>query len=542
MIDCALVDRDSSQIDCKPPENAGAGSDDRTRKRARGEAPEDYAKRDAFKAVRGTRERLQSAPTASITAHFFSIVYYALINVTRELALKPIYTNAPRVYVFGPHAASDDELRARIELYDRGVDPELFVNLRNPLCWLPYNDQYLVCPSVGEVLSLCSLSLCGNLRNSKITVHAGDVHVERSHMVLLACRQYPRPGETADHKNPEQPLNDSRPNLSWKETVPQRFNQRQTALKGQRMHSNACHYSVFKDGKPVSNHISQKELAKHYRVSQSVVSEAVNYGRRFLGVYSISVDGRRLLSGSLLCQHPTLFNNVQCSSDGMISTCNQGVWQSWRHPKISGDKRRTTTIMGRVISYHTLFMECLLKRLLAGDETVDHIDGNWFDNSIINLQVTTSRSNSEKSVVKLVTSTLNHDSVVWGGLTHASQELGLHKSSICYAVSGRYKSAGGYSWRDSTVEEVEHFFRAMDALEDLPAAVASLASHPRHGELVRALELRREREAALARLGLCDPPVGWVRGTDASSGLSFYHREETGECRWRNPTLTRLGL
>ena len=69
-----------------------------------------------------------------------------------------------------------------------------------------------------------------------------------------------------------------------------------------------------------------------------------------------------------------------------------------------------------------------------------------------------------------------------------------------------------------------------------------MASHPRHGELVRALELRREREAALARLGLCDPPVGWVRGTDASSGLSFYHREETGECRWRNPTLTRLGL
>jgi len=56
MADCALVDRDSSQIDCPQSDCAGAGSDDRTRKRARGEAPEDYAKRDAFKAARGTRE------------------------------------------------------------------------------------------------------------------------------------------------------------------------------------------------------------------------------------------------------------------------------------------------------------------------------------------------------------------------------------------------------------------------------------------------------------------------------------------------------
>lgn len=83
----------------------------------------------------------------------------------------------------------------------------------------------------------------------------------------------------------------------------------------------------------------------------------------------------------------------------------------------------------------------------------------------------------------------------------------------------------------------------MDAIEDLPAAVASLSDHPRHGELVRALELRRERETALARLGLCDPPPGWTRKTDATSGLSFYERNDaTRECRWRNPTLTRLGL
>jgi hypothetical protein len=36
MVDCALVDRDSFQIDCPQSERAGAGSDDRTRKRARG--------------------------------------------------------------------------------------------------------------------------------------------------------------------------------------------------------------------------------------------------------------------------------------------------------------------------------------------------------------------------------------------------------------------------------------------------------------------------------------------------------------------------
>ena len=199
-----------------------------TRKRERGEAPEDYARRDAFKAVRGTRKRLQSVPTAGITAHFFSVVYYALINVTRDLALKPIHTNAPRVYVFGPNAASDEQLRSRIELYDRGVDPELFVNLRTPLCWIPYNEQYLVCPSVGEVMLAKTYQLLGKIHNGKVYI----TDEARGVIVLLACH-VPKDGDSVDHILWSQPLNDSRPNVRWGTWISQSFNRRpSTAVNG----------------------------------------------------------------------------------------------------------------------------------------------------------------------------------------------------------------------------------------------------------------------------------------------------------------------
>jgi|688.fasta_scaffold05845_12 hypothetical protein len=487
MIDCALVDRDSAQIDCKPPESAGAGSDDRTRKRARGEAPEDYAKRDAFKAARGTRERLQSAPTAGITAHFFSVVYYALINVTRELALKPIYTNARRVYVFGPRAASDDELRARIELYDRGVDPELFVNLRNPLCWVPFNDEYLVCPTVGEVVASSTGQLIGCLNNKKVTFAVDGAEMQRSHVILIACKKPRKDGTTADHIKWDEPLNDSIDNLRWADLEQQLRNRR---------------------------------AWKRYQ-AQVLLSETIS-----------------------LPPHPSISGNFEASYDGKYKTRGQQIilWTEWKVP--SPNSNTGAHIIGvckKTYQIHRLMMECLIGRLLRPGEEVDHIDGDDHNNNIANLQLSNTKMNCAKRKVNLVTGGISN-AVVYCNKQTASAETGISAAHICSCTGGSRKSAGGYSWRDSTVEEVEHFFRAMDALEDLPAAVASLASHPRHGELVRALELRREREAALARLGLCDPPVGWVRGTDGCSGLSFYHREETGECRWRNPTLTRLGL
>lgn len=491
MIDCALVDRDSSQIDCPQSKRAGAGLDDRTRKRARGEAPEDYAKRDAFKAVRGTRERLQSVPTASITAHFFSIVYYALINVTRELALKPIQTMVPRVYVFGPRAAGDDELRARIDLYDRGVDPELFVNLRNPICWVPYNDQYLVCPSVGEVLNVKTNQLVGAIHSGHGKVHisaSGNVSLPRIHVVLSATGLL-RPSEkhTGDHVNFTQPLNDSISNIRWATGEQQRDNQR-----------------IY----PVTLRNEDKQV---------------------------------FVPGLILTPHP-VHKEFRVCADGLYQYKRNGVWQPWVQSTPGVIHKRCMVKIKSVYYVLTrVIMECLLGRLLVSDEEVDHIDSTPSNSHIVNLQVVTTASNLEKKDVKLVTGT-DSLSTVYGGVAHASQATSAAKGNICTALAYGRNTSGGYSWRDSTVEEVDHFFRAMDALEDLPAAVASLASHPRHGELVRALELRREREAALARLGLCDPPVGWVRGTDGCSGLSFYHREETGECRWRNPTLTRLGL
>lgn len=450
-----------------------------TRKRERGEAPEDYARRDAFKAARGTRERLQSAPTVGIMAHYFSVVYYALINVTRDLALKPIYTNAPRVYVFGPNAASDEQLRSRIELYDRGVDPELFVNLRTPLCWIPFNEQYLVCPSVGEVMTISSSQLVGSIHENKLRITTKfRKNYYRSHMLLLACGKERPLGFTSDHIDFQYPLNDSINNLRWANYSRQAFNRRPQ--------------------------VRRAETTTH------------------------SVT---------LSRHPVL---------GVFLSCN-GAWSRdgghWtQRPERVSNARFEVFIDGHSYLAHRLMLECLIGRQLEPDEQGDHIDGVTSP-VLSNLQILTAQANTDKASVRLCTSVAKDGiAVVWGGVTIGSRELGVGQSECTHSVRGRQPTAGGYIWRDSTVEEVEHFFRAMEAVEDLPAAVASLSAHPRHGELVRALELRREREAALDRLGLCAPPAGWVRETDHTSGLGYYRKEATGECAWRNPTLTRLGL
>jgi hypothetical protein len=482
--------------------------------------------------VRGTRERLQSAPTSSITTHFFSLVYYALINVTRELALNPIYTHAPRVYVFGPHAASDDDLRARIELYDRGVDPELFVNLRNPLCWIPYNEQYLVCPSVGEVMNASSSYLVGYERNSKIFVELNAKDVERYHIVYSASH-----GECCearvDHIDWRYPINDSIDNLRPASMSVQNFNKRPAEFVSCR--ADTVHLLDALSGKELCQYASQTLAAKACGSTVTTIGRYVANGRLFQEKYRLEI--RDLVEGKPLPSHPSLFSTFQVTSVGKYRTkLFNGQWSTWRYspPNISHGYVQLK-LRGTNYYLHRLMMECLLGRILEGVEVVDHYVDRV--NELTLLQTMTQRANNDKGQLKLVTGESVGDAVVYGGPSIAS----AHTRAPETQISARHKS-GGYSWRDSTVEEVEHFFRAMDALEDLPAAVASLASPPRHGELVRALELRREREAALARLGLCDPPVGWVRGTDGCSGLSFYHREATGECRWRNPTLTRLGL
>lgn len=59
---------------------------------------------------------------------------------------------------------------------------------------------------------------------------------------------------------------------------------------------------------------------------------------------------------------------------------------------IGDDKKKTT------ISYPKYVMEKILGRKLGPDETVDHIDGNIFNNDPSNFQILSRRENALKSV------------------------------------------------------------------------------------------------------------------------------------------------
>ena len=50
----------------------------------------------------------------------------------------------------------------------------------------------------------------------------------------------------------------------------------------------------------------------------------------------------------------------------------------------------------RVSTFARLLLECHLRRRLVGDETADHIDGNYLNDAICNLQVLSLRDNAAK--------------------------------------------------------------------------------------------------------------------------------------------------
>lgn len=70
---------------------------------------------------------------------------------------------------------------------------------------------------------------------------------------------------------------------------------------------------------------------------------------------------------------------------------------------VLNDISKSKSVAGktRTISYPKAIMEVFLGRLLVGDETVDHIDGDFTNNNINNLQVLSRVDNAFKSTIRV---------------------------------------------------------------------------------------------------------------------------------------------
>lgn len=473
---------------------------DERRKRKNGSTSDNFVDRAARDATRNVRLRTRQAlrGTTEVTVDLFSIVMFALVRITRDMALRPIVTKQKRVYAFGPNLSDEHTLRNRIAVYDRGVHPQKWKLLQVPLAWIPCGDRMVACPSIGEIAIRKSGALLGTLINGKVSLSARG---SRAQCVLYACgHAKPSENHTADHVDFTQPLNDSIDNLRWASMVEQVKNRRANTF----VKSDATTIRIYNlENVLVGEFHSPLEASKFLKSTRNTICRHITSGALFDGRFYIrSVPSQ--MEGVLLPPHPTLYDTLQMSSTGMYRTFAQRKgWSIWRYasPRTT-DNRCVTCLNGKMRYIYRLAVESLLERELCDDEEVDHTNGSVTDNSASNLAVLTRRGNMERATIRIVTSEdADGATTIFGSPTHAAENLGTSPTNIFHCLSGLYKSSANRSWRDSSVEEIDHFFQHVASV-DVDASVAQLASHPRYAELCRLLALFHERQAALVRIGL----------------------------------------
>ena len=406
-------------------------------------------------AIKSTRERVaKHEGVKSVSVDQFSIVLYRFINVTRDLALKPIkgfaktfkipFTVSNGNLVLNPlsksaRASLIDLLKERMELYDVGVSVDLVESLLDPTKWITYAD-YFVCLDVGEVMNPRG-KLIGSLQGGKVCMTFGNSRPQRSHIVLLASGQpRPSPQHTADHLIPSEPLNDSIANLRW-------------ATK------------------------SQQNINQDAPVPSPTFKSA---------------------TGTLLPYHPKWGKKFKLTSDGLIKVGKRD-W-SLGYEKKTGDF--AVQLDGSMFNVHALVVECILGRELTAEESTDHINGDHGFNTLSNLAPVLQIDNVMKATIKLVTRIESSGkAVVFGGLYLAAEATRRSKfSGISNCLTGNLKSYKGYQWKDASEEDVASFFSKMDEVDTSKLEWPELAAgNSRYANLLKSIKLFKEWENALAK-------------------------------------------
>ena len=327
------------------------------------------------------------------------------------------------------------ELTVRVKVIDKGVNPALASSFLDSKEWKAFRG-YFVNAKVGEVMNKAG-KLLGSLKGTKIylcNIYKKNDRPSRAGFVLESTGVKFADGETPDHIDSTQPLNDSISNLR----------------------------PLDKSGQSNNRIFAQKSI------------------------YSV------IYTGNLLPTHPTI-RSIKLTDTGMVN-----VGQGWYKGSIDKDTGNyKVQIDGSHLQIHKVMVEAKLGRLLVESEDVDHISGVR-TNALSNLRPILQFDNIMKSTIKLITRIDSKGTaVVFGSGIVAAEVTCVHSRSKIIDAIKSGKEYAGYTWKDAADAEIDQFFREMSFI-DLAQDFSHLSSNPRYDNLLKSIKLYAEWKKALS--------------------------------------------
>jgi len=428
-----------------------------SKKRQPEETREDFSRVSEIEKEIRTRKDCSEEP---FTHDEFSLAAASILRFNEELALKPI---EERRKVLNAIHASKEDLIDRLRTFNRGVSENLVYLYRDKSNWVKfrYTDdgesfEGFAILELGEILKDNGV-IVGTILAGKMMIHVGKKMRLRSHLVLMASGR-PRPNETytADHINFREPLNDSIFNLRWATQTEQNFNKREKTEHN----VNATTVVVLdaETRQEVARYYSRESAAQAYGVHRTSITRYITDGHSRNGLIFTREDSPL---GEILPLHPK-FEKFQVVSNGLYRTRvrNTECWDEWRS---KGEERPVIRVENTTQMLYVLMIECVLGRELEENENGDHIDGDSTNNTLENLHPMNVRANIIKRAVKLVSAIKDGEVTVFLNVSVASEGTGVRPSDISGMLTGKikWKHISGYTFRDSTVEEIHSFFGSL---------------------------------------------------------------------------------
>lgn len=318
-----------------------------------------------------------------------SLLLAFLLNIQEDRMIKN--TQKEPIEVLRADKATKEQLIDRIKNFNVGVDPNLWEDYRNEEKWKKIDNMEMpresgppflfsgyVIPSLGEVLSQ-EKRLLGHIKEGKIfiSLHKDDGYVYPRGVIILTAEGEKKKDETytVDHKNSELPLNDSIQNIRWASREEQYANRRE--------------------------HVPRKMKCQEKTGKIMPV---------ILGL-------------------PTLY----LTDTGLYRSSIFGSDNHWRAIGEGRSTNRPSMRIGvgvKTFMIHRLIMESVLGRELLKSEKVDHIDENYMNNSLNNLDIMSDQGNTLKTTGRVIIAVKDNIPTICFSADRTTEVINMSKTRV----------------------------------------------------------------------------------------------------------------